>query len=230
MVIKRERTWRKKYEREVPGPGQYVNNYKKYNAPNFSFGGKFDKSFYQDTSSIPGPGSYQSPSTLGKKGGYLGLKNKIDKRNELPGPGAYGLKSTFSTRYGAPFGSGKRSSPNLNKTTTFPGPGSYQPMLSGRRTLGGGFGTSKRNDSAERGHAPGPGQYPINENLYRDQKAATIKGRPKTTKDDTKPGPGHYTSKSQHSSPMYSMGLKTKIKQIIGKDNPGPGGYNPDYK
>lgn len=72
-----------KYERDVPGPGQYVNSYKKYNAPNFTFGGKFSKSFYQDTSAIPGPGSYQSPSTLGRKGGYLGLKNKSSKKNEL---------------------------------------------------------------------------------------------------------------------------------------------------
>lgn len=79
-------------------------------------------------------------------------------------------------------------------------------------------------------HAPGPGQYPINDALFRDPKAASIKGRPKTTKEDMKPGPGHYISKSLHSSPAYSMGLKTKIKELISKDNPGPGGYNPDYK
>lgn len=72
-----------KYERDVPGPGQYGDNYKKHNPPNYSFGGKFSKSFYQDTSAIPGPGSYQSPSTLVKKGGYLGIKSKVNKKNEL---------------------------------------------------------------------------------------------------------------------------------------------------
>lgn len=52
--------------KDGPGPGQYTDQYKKYNTPNYSFGNKFSKSFYVDKSNMPGPGTYQSPSTIVK--------------------------------------------------------------------------------------------------------------------------------------------------------------------
>jgi hypothetical protein len=201
----------------------------KHNPPNYTFGNKLSKTFYSDKSAIPGPGQYQSPSTLGNKGGYLAGKPKDKKVNELPGPGAYSVRSTLTGK-AQTFGIGKRSSPNLNRSLYVPGPGQYAVASDfGRRTHGVGFGTGERGVT-KKDLNPGPGQYKVNENLYRDPKAASIKGRPQTSKQDLKPGPGHYQSKSMHASPAFSMGVKTKLKNLIDNNNPGPGGYDPDYR
>ena len=77
---------------------------------------------------------------------------------------------------------------------------------------------------------PGPGQYTVHESLFRDPKAASLKGRPQTTKEDYRPGPGHYQSRSLHTSPAFSIGIKTKLKELTSRDNPGPGVYEPNYK
>lgn len=69
-----------KYEKDGPGPGQYDNKVLKYTTPNYTFGSKTSKSFYQNKSDLPGPGAYQSPSTLGRKGGYLGSKIASQKK------------------------------------------------------------------------------------------------------------------------------------------------------
>ena len=216
---------------DVPGPGQYSDQFKKHNSPNYSFGGKYSNTDRKNGSAVPGPGSYKSPTTLSKKGGYLGVKSKQQKKEAVPGPGSYAMSSTFTQGFGHGFGSGKRSSPNLNKSVNNPGPGAYHPPSDfGRRTQGGGFGQGKRNYiDASRG-MPGPGQYRVNDSLYKDPKAASIKGRPKTVKEDQRPGPGHYGSKSLYSSPAFSMGIKGKAQKLGVEENPAPGSYNPEYK
>lgn len=220
-----------RYEKDVPGPGQYEDRYYKHNPPNYTFGNKLSKTFYSDKSAIPGPGSYKSPTTMGKKGGYIAGRPKDRRANDLPGPGQYSLRSTLQEGHAAPFGTGKRSSPNLNKSAMVPGPGSYQPQSDfGNRTHAAGFGTGKKGHNYGDRGMPGPGQYTVNESLFRDNKAASIKGRPQTSKQDMKPGPGHYQSKSISSSPAFTMGVKTRIKELTSKNNPGPGGYNPEFK
>jgi hypothetical protein len=138
------------------------------------------------------------------------------------------MKSTFSVK-GSAFGNGKRSSVNLNRSVQMPGPGQYAPVtMFGNKTQGNGFGTGKRN-SMKGNKMPGPGTYQVNDSLYRDNKAASIKGRPQTSKVDYRPGPGHYQSRSTHASPSFSMGARTKLKESGARDNPGPGNYNEDY-
>ena len=217
-----------KYAKDGPGPGQYSDKYRKFNTPNYSFGNKLSKTFYPDTSNIPGPGQYtQTKTSLGAKGGYIGSRHQTKRKNNAPGPGQYSVRSTFSAK-GVAFGQGKRSSPNLNKSVQQPGPGQYKVDSSfGRKTHGAGFGSGRTKKSINK--VPGPGQYAMNDSLFRDPRAASIKGRPQTSKIDFKPGPGHYQSKSMHSSPAYSIGVKTKLKELIGKENPGPGNYNPEF-
>lgn len=220
---------KEKYEKHVPGPGAYNDNSKKHNAPNYSFGTKLSKTFYKEGDDVPGPGQYASPSTMGRKGGYLAGKVKARRKDDNPGPGSYSMRSTFEAK-GIGFGSGKKSSPNLNKTAYIPGPGSYQPPSDfGNKTHGFGFGNSKRSKKNGRHQMPGPGQYTVNENFFRDTKAATIKGRPHTTKPDNKPGPGHYQSKSLHASPAFSMGIGKKVPGIRDNQVPAPNTYNPDF-
>lgn len=136
------------------------------------------------------------------------------------------MRSTFSSR-GVSFGAGKRANAN-NYAAFVPGPGAYQPVEN--KTQGIGFGKGRRDKLVGDQRIPGPGQYTVNQSLFRDSKYASLKGRPKTSKPDAKPGPGHYQSKSMFSSPSYSMGVKTKLKELTSKNNPGPGGYNPDFK
>ena len=69
-----------KYGKDGPGPGQYEDKYQKFHTPNFTFGSKTSKSFYQNRADLPGPGQYVSPSTLGRKGGYLGAKFSSEKK------------------------------------------------------------------------------------------------------------------------------------------------------
>ena len=217
-----------RYTTDAPGPGQYSDGFKKHHGPTYSMGGKLSKSFYVDKSALPGPGQYKQDTSLGKKGGYIGGRPQDKRKNNVPGPGQYSMRSTFSNK-GAGFGSGKRSSPML-RSVQMPGPGQYAPQSDfGRRTHGAGFGTGKRSGLQGNNKMPGPGQYAVNDALFRDQKAASLKGRPQTTKVDNRPGPGHYASKSVHTSPAYSMGVKTKLKQLAGKDVPDPTSYNPDY-
>lgn len=219
-----------KLAKDGPGPGEYESGYNKRNTPNYSFGSKLSKSFYEDKSSIPGPGCYQSPSTLDKKGGYLGKRSKARKADELPGPGAYQMGSTFSNRFSTAFGRGKRSNPNLNRSALAPGPGTYEPSFEfSNSTHGVGFGISKRDGVTNKTQLPGPGQYTVSDSLFRDPKAASIKGRPKTMHEDEKPGPGHYQSKTYYTTPAYSMGVKTKLKELVSRGVPGPGGYNPEF-
>jgi hypothetical protein len=204
-----------------------LENTNKHSPPNYTFGSKLSKTLYSEISPVPGPGQYQSPSTLGRKGGYLGGKAKDKKKAELPGPGAYSVRSTLSGKAQA-FGSGKRSSPNINKLLQNPGPGQYTAASDfGRKTHGAGFGSGQRG-ALTKGQGPGPGQYDMNESLYKDNKAASIKGRPNTSKVDNKPGPGHYQSKSMHNSVAFSMGVKTKLKTLMSGSNPGPGTYDPE--
>lgn len=152
----------------------------------------------------------------------------LKRNNELPGPGAYSMRSTFSSR-GVSFGAGKRANGN-NYAAFIPGPGAYQPASSfENKTHGIGFGKGRRDKLVGDQRLPGPGQYTVNQSLFRDPKYASIKGRPKTSKPEMKPGPGHYQSKSMYNSPSYSMGIKTKLKELTSKNNPGPGGYNPDF-
>lgn len=217
-----------KYSKDGPGPGQYDDGFKKHGSPNYSFGNKLSKTFYVDGSRQPGPGQYKQPDYLGKLGGYIGGRYQQKQKGDVPGPGQYSMRSTFNAK-GNAFGAGKRSSPNLNRSVQMPGPGQYAPTsMFGNRTHGAGFGTGKRNEMTGN-KMPGPGTYQVNDSLYRDPKAASIKGRPKTSKIDSRPGPGHYQSKSVHTSPAFSMGAKTKIKESGAKDNPGPGNYNGDY-
>lgn len=213
-----------KYSKDGPGPGQYEDRYQKHHTPHYTFGNRISKSFFKDG---PGPGMYQSASTLSKQGGYVGVRSKLHKKNDQPGPGAYTMGTTFSKR-GAPIGKGQRN--EFGKGSANPGPGTYEANANMSRTHGAGFGKEKRSTIDNLKNNPGPGQYTIKEALFRDSKYASIKGRPKTAKNDSRPGPGHYQSKSLSSSPAYSMGLKTKLKGLTSKDNPGPGGYDPEYK
>lgn len=154
----------------------------------------------------------------------------MKKKDNVPGPGQYSMRSTFSHRFGAPFGTGKRSTQNLNKSVLMPGPGAYEPTSEfGNKGNGIGFGKSIRGNAKNQHLMPGPGQYTVNDILFRDPKAASLKGRPKTTKEELRPGPGHYKSSSINNSPAYSMGIKTKLKELTERGNPGPGGYNPEY-
>ena len=213
-----------------PGPGQYSDDFKKHNSPNYTFGGKRAQTKRSNGYDGPGPGTYQSPSTFGKKGGYVGVKAKAEKKFQGPGPGSYAMGTTFTKGFGMSFGGGKRSTANLNHSLHMPGPGAYDPLSDfGRKIHGAGFGSGKRGNLEGKHDHPGPGSYKVNESIYRDPKAASMKGRPQITKVDHRPGPGHYVSKSLHQSPAYSMGVKGKARKLGTEENPPPGSYNPEY-
>lgn len=214
---------------DAPGPGQYQDNYRKHQTPNYTFGSRYAQTV-RNGQNEPGPGAYKQETTLNKKGGYLGVKTVVKEKEGAPGPGTYAMNSTFTQGFGASFGGGKRSSPNINKSMQMPGPGAYEPASEfGNKTHGFGFGRGGRAHINRGKDMPGPGQYKVSDDYFRDPKAASIKGRPKTSKTDERPGPGHYQSKSMHTSPAYSMGLKGKAQKLGTELNPAPGSYNPEF-
>jgi hypothetical protein len=150
------------------------------------------------TASNPGPGTYESSSTLSKHGPSMKGKladTSMNYTKIIPGPGTYNTSKGAGS--GVPsFSIGGRVKPLTSPTKDTPGPGQYNPRGAGdspRFSLGGRSKADKLDEN------PGPGSYNAQEfgSIGTDKKGTTLHGRIPDAKDkQLVPGPGTYTAPS----------------------------------
>lgn len=118
----RENRGKKKGSKDLPGPGNYDPKLMG-RAPNGRFGSE------QRTKSargeVPGPGTYESPSTIDKIAFSLTSRHYIPNKEEKPGPGAYDPDAVPGSS-GFRLGTAARST---DRASDLPGPGAYDPRL-----------------------------------------------------------------------------------------------------
>lgn len=139
----------------VPGPGAYTQNQNhiKKKAPAFSFGLKTESIEKPSTSLNIGPGSYQTPSSMGNQ--------QVSERPSSPG---YSMGSASREKVGNVL------SPGFNpvSTSNTPGPAKYQNQSGmGRQALSQktssnafSFGSNDKLKAERDKGVPGPGNYP----------------------------------------------------------------------
>lgn len=168
----------------TPGPGTY--NIKNPKKGGITIGTK--TSLGDKPELKPGPGNYNSKSSLTHIGYTIGKGSRKDGRDErYPGPGSYNDKRKGNP-YKGRFSKSKRSG---GKPSITPGPGSYNI-----KPIPGKEGPKIQNKYPERNknNTPGPNYYKIGEGGEKGP-AFTIGVKRRKRSLDNYPGPNHYSLK-----------------------------------
>ena len=211
---------------KYPGPNKYHYDYQgaSSKAPKWTFpkserfGKTKPKSAITRSSSMPGPGSYQTQFFIGHDGPiYSFPKEKLshadaidvameNKTKNYPSPTTYNSNIRYIPN--TPI----ITMPKLERkdlttdkySLNFPGPGHYHP--------------NKYNASTMK-------QFPA-WSIYKSERDESKQGQSKKKDRIITPGPGHYNIKHGRmpQGPMYSMGKK--LKKNKSDIFPGPGKYN----
>jgi len=119
---------------------------------------------------MPGPGSYNPPSLMGRDGAKVALHGKLEsldlkETKNKPGPGQYSPRDESSKKASPRFGLGtsNREQYYLHEkyTQSIPASSSYDPQFSSVKITArkAGFGYGERNSLTNKTFAPGPGAY-----------------------------------------------------------------------
>lgn len=219
---------------ENPGPGTYNPNLIKSN-DGVTIGKKFPPS-KKKADVIPGPGNYNSKSTLDPRG-YKITKSKHDRfdnsGNPIPGPGSYNINKKSDPPYKGKFPRSKRSG---KKGLDVPGPGSYNakhqwPDSEAHKI-------QRRPDIDYKSDVPGPGYYVTDSKrktcnlncliLLTLGPAFTIGTKLRGKSLDDGPAPNHYSARysAVEDGPIGGYIGKSARRSKSVKSLLGPGLYN----
>ena len=120
----------------VPGPGNYASTlYDKLKGPNYGFGtGGRDR--MNQTTKVPGPGSYELGNMTGREGPQNSMHNKLTYKpiesigGLTPGPGNY--EAPLSNKKKMPsygLGTDVRKFGAMKSATAIPASNNYNPVL-----------------------------------------------------------------------------------------------------
>ncbi|KAH0577217.1 SHIPPO 1-like protein [Spironucleus salmonicida] len=205
----------------VPGPGAYSPNIKSttFNSgsPEFTMKGRYNT---QQIAGSPGPGAYNIPGSIGKRGASLAGRTQMSKISDVPGPGTYspqrkshGAIPSFAGRTQIDFNKNDTPAPCTYNVTEYTQLGRHAPKISmaGRTTT----------------HVPesGPG-FAYDPKLQKSNIGTTLAGRTTTggNKNDV-PGPGTYSINTRSSSPSHSLASRTVDMSQRPTHDVGPGAY-----
>lgn len=222
-----------KYNKEVPGPGNYENltdfqeNLNKKKGP--SMGQKYE-GLKQDK--IVGPGAYHPTVNSSKKNAseirFGSEERGRSKLEGVPGPGTYDSKNINEVPFWG-FGSNPRSTIQLKKGV--PGPGTYESGQNGVRTSVPKYGFGLRPEIMDKRVVPGPGNYDPVQSQTKEKIAAYKIGTGKrqliSVNAKGVPGPGNYDPKSELGKRAAGIGYGQKSGFDLGV-GPGPGTYEID--
>lgn len=216
---KREESTERYYE--IPGPGTYQDTRPQSAGPKWAFG--TDDRSKSKKDSMPGPGSYEMPTTLNKQGFSMSGRYSKPIDSLEPAPGSYDPKPIEQT---PAYSFGNSGRYDFTKGKDNPAPGSYDPKISRPSSAAPVFGTEKRRPVSASQSMPGPGSYSIpnaREGPQYSMSARNIRrGREST------PGPGQYNQKSKtvrENTPSFSMGKARRGSKDMKNTFPGPGAY-----
>lgn len=209
----------------TPGPGNYNPSLSKYeNSPNYKIGTSSRDA--NIISSTPGPGTYESKSTiLGKPAPKIGSSQRLplSETIETPGPGAYQI---FDPAEGPKFSMQGRKDPGTFSLN--PGPGHYNQGLndvnSKDRAPTYRIGSGSRTERPSSAIVPGPGAYNADKKHSGPSWGFGTQSRVSVFKLDI-PGPGTYTNTDSLTRRGFSMAGRRP--QSSNNSYPGPGSYNP---
>ncbi|OMJ81022.1 hypothetical protein SteCoe_18583 [Stentor coeruleus] len=210
----------------TPGPGNYNPSVSKFeNSPNYRIGTSSRESL--KPSGTPGPGTYESKSTIiNKPAPKIGTSQRppLNDAIETPGPGTYQIRPT--TIEGPKYTMTSRRS--TSKINSSPGPGHYDQSLnevnSREKAPSYKIGTSSRTERPNSAYIPGPGQYTATSRDKGPSWGFGSQSRDNIFKIDV-PGPGTYSSPNTLSKRGCSMTGRKPDSPL--NSNPGPGSYNP---
>jgi hypothetical protein len=214
---------------DMPGPGNYdLSNINK--GKEISFGhGQRDNNLEKQTRGNPGPGTYTSPSFVGKdsQGKTIAGRVKDRKLDDNPGPGTY---HSPEKRNGPAFSllGHRTDDPIMKEKASMPSPGCYDPndSLTKNKSPNVAFGNRPKVSDLKGDGAPGPGQYQLKTtlggpNVHIGEKIAE-------RVYDRAPGPGTYEQKNNpnhKAAPSFSISGVTGEQHMPTRGMPGPGTY-----
>ena len=202
---------RMKGEASVTSNVEFVYSEFKSSSPSYSIGRRNRSSSPPD---IPGPGAYESKSSLASNGFTINPKRDPPQGLNTPGPGAYPLsiqKSAPTFSMGLPL--------NNPEPLNVPGPGRYSVDLkpSGPKySMGLKFKEREEVDLREIG---------IIKSSFTG-KGALMLGQPKYEPDNGVPGPGTYSPEKLKTG--MGLALIKSSREEKPKEGPGPGDYSPE--
>lgn len=244
-----------------PGPNKYQYDYQGQSSKTpkwtFSKSERFKtkpKSAFVRRLNVPGPGSYQTQTFIGKDGPiYSFTKDKFNhadaadeamfkKTKNYPCPGSYSKKTPYVSDTPI-YSMSKLERPKTatdKQLLSFPGPDQYNPdkISTMKKDPVWSMGKANRDEDAivpkskkKRVMTPGPGHYNIKNGNIGEAPAYTMAKKLNKKQKEGNPGPGEYNIVMCHyeNEPKYSIGKeKRKDDKIyrIEKDNfPGPNKY-----
>lgn len=210
----------------VPGPGTY-NPEAKEKGPKWAFGSQSRDNLFKIE--VPGPGSYNMPESLSKRGCTMTGRKSDGSKEAVPGPGAYNPGMVRPKSPNWTLGKSPRGD-FTNSSRQAPGPGAYNVRgeLGKTAPL---FGTSNRPPLSDVTATPGPGTY--NGGAQFSSPSFTMRPRTGSKKNEAVPGPGQYNPNGSVSSGniRWTIGKEAKslnLSQEKLRHQPGPGQYNPN--
>lgn len=228
-----------------PAPNQYYPKSKltQSNAPRYSIGLKFSKSFMDiDKPTTPSPADY-NPKLMSSSPHYsIGTRLRNKRTDTTPGPGRYNVSDKITVKLVKSYKFGKSAKNLLNniKPEKTVGPAYYntidsytltkpkQPIYSFTKGL--------RYES-KKDVTPSPNKYNIKESFGTEGRKSTIGKRLNPSKSEIifNPGPGAYnlTESEKYKykkSPniLFSKDSKDKFFSKTLSDTPGPSDYCPE--
>jgi hypothetical protein len=170
-------------------------------APCYGIGTQKREDSLEKKKAVPGPGTYENKTIIGKDGLSKTFGTKSDMNSSfagpsrnVPGPGAYNTTLTnLKTNPKFGIGTSKRDNERHNSSVLSASPGSYDPKIEFSKTQMPkiGFGSSKRAPLNHDNKAPGPGEYSLKTKAFENSRFHM--GIKLQTKDKDKvPGPGDY--------------------------------------
>ncbi|EDQ85654.1 uncharacterized protein MONBRDRAFT_38778 [Monosiga brevicollis MX1] len=184
----------------------------------------------------PGPGAYNTPDALSKRGASIKGRHEEKSNNHSPGP-AYSVDISKTTKGAPSFSMGGRTKDLASSNAPGPGQYSVRDASSGAISFGvrypdkvkgtPSFSMSGRAKDLASSNAPGPGAYNSEDAArYKKAPAFSMSGRAKEDAARLGPGPGAYTTPDALSK--LSASIKGRPKSSLSTDSPGPA-YNVDY-
>lgn len=206
----------------VPGPGNY-DSPKGKSGPSWGFGTQSRENIFKID--IPGPGTYEIPTTLDRKAYSMTGRKHDTSIAEVPGPGTYNPGSDRNKSPAWSMGKTGRIDFTNNKKDV-PGPGTYSPKNElGKNTPV--FGSSTREGFYSTDRSPGPGHYDVK--VTKESPSYSIRPRTATTRKKDTPGPGQYNPSVSYYEYKWSIGKEQKgLNYSLSKSAsvPGPGYYD----
>jgi hypothetical protein len=161
----------------------------------------------------PGPGSYDSPSTLNSGKMTIIGKPKDPAPSQTPGPGQYNPEPAKSER-----ACYLRPTPHDPCGDRLPGPGEYEVKSS---SAGPSYSFRGRHSASAQDTIPGPGSYDVS---MPKAQSPLLRGKPKSPRENQVPGPGAYEISKDRPKLGFAQVAEIRFKNI--SETPGPGAYN----